>query len=328
MPELPEAEAIARYLQTRVAGQTIREIRVLRRDVIRRRDFSCKSLSQTSIYAVHRRGKRVVFDLDSGRRIVVALGMTGRLTVEAVSTPLQPHTHLRIRLKDNDQEIRFQDVRRFGGVWLLDASVVSDEAHRPSPSHTRTPPPKSTSDKLPGDRQTPRVDASNKPSDRIGRTNRASRGRHSKSSNPLENLGPEPLEIRLPRFVTLLNRRRQIKALLMDQRMIAGLGNIYCDEALHRAGIHPLAQAADLAHEQVRALLRAIRDVLRSAIQFDGSTILDYRGADGRPGGFQTRHRVYGQEGKPCRRCRTPILRIQAAGRSTHFCLTCQPERS
>ncbi len=141
----------------------------------------------------------------------------------------------------------------------------------------------------------------------------------------LADLGPEPLEITAREFDHVLSRRRQIKALLMDQQTIAGMGNIYCDESLYAAGIHPLTCAADLDQPKRRALLRAIRRILRQAIRHGGSTLRDYVDADGTEGQFQTLHRVYGRTDEPCRKCGTPIERIIAAGRSTHLCPACQP---
>ncbi len=138
-------------------------------------------------------------------------------------------------------------------------------------------------------------------------------------------LGPEPLTLRLAEFRGLIARRRQIKALLLDQTAIAGLGNIYCDESLHRARIHPLTSGDRLDPADAAALLRAIKQVLREAIRHRGTTLMDYRSADGEPGSFQRRHRVYHREGSPCRTCRTPIVRTVAAGRSTFWCPRCQP---
>jgi len=140
-----------------------------------------------------------------------------------------------------------------------------------------------------------------------------------------DDLGPDALALRLPGFRHLLARPRQVKALLLDQRAIAGLGNIYCDEALFAAGIHPRALASDLDGDEVRRLHAAIRRVLGDAIRHRGSTIRDYRGTDGRGGGYQDRHRVYGRAGAPCPRCGSAIARIVTAGRSTHFCPRCQP---
>lgn len=143
----------------------------------------------------------------------------------------------------------------------------------------------------------------------------------------LNTLGPDALSIRVPVLRALLKRRRQIKALLMDQQAISGLGNIYCDEALFSARIHSLTLAHALSETQVRQLACAIRKVLRASIESGGTTISDYRGADGREGAFQDRLRVYDREGAPCKRCGAKIRRILAAGRSTHFCPRCQKRR-
>lgn len=149
-------------------------------------------------------------------------------------------------------------------------------------------------------------------------------GEKSDGDHPLKGLGVEPLEVGVRQFRELLRCKRQIKALLLDQGLIAGLGNIYCDESLYRARVHPLTRAISLAPEQAAALLRQIRKVLRSAISSGGSTLADYRDARGQPGRYRRKHQVYRRRGTPCRRCKTPIVRITAAGRSTHICPTCQ----
>ena len=140
-------------------------------------------------------------------------------------------------------------------------------------------------------------------------------------------LGPDALDIDHHTLRDIAAHRRQIKALLLDQRFISGMGNIYCDEALFAARIHPLTRACDLESRQVATLATCIRRTLRSAVEFGGSTLRDYRGPDGEPGYFQTHHRVYGQAGKPCRRCRAPIEKAVIAGRTTHYCPICQPTR-
>lgn len=147
----------------------------------------------------------------------------------------------------------------------------------------------------------------------------------AESARSLGQLGIDPLTAPLEDFRKVLSRRRQIKALLLDQRVVAGLGNIYCDEILHRAGIHPLTPAATLNEDQVRRLRRTMRAVLNAAIRAGGSSINDYVDAAGRKGGYQNRHRVYGREGQPCPTCRTPITKALIAGRGTHFCSRCQP---
>jgi formamidopyrimidine-DNA glycosylase len=137
-------------------------------------------------------------------------------------------------------------------------------------------------------------------------------------------LGPDALRIRLPEFRALTARRRQIKQLLLDQSKIAGLGNIYTDEALFLARIHPRKPAADIGERGTDLLLKSIRKVLRAAIAAGGSSIRDYVDVDGEPGWFQLQHKVYGREGKPCLRCGEAVERIVVGSRSTHFCPCCQ----
>jgi formamidopyrimidine-DNA glycosylase len=139
------------------------------------------------------------------------------------------------------------------------------------------------------------------------------------------NMGPEPLGLRTKSLARRLAKtRRVIKTALMDQTLIAGLGNIYADESLFTARIHPLIPANELTIAQITDLSRAIKTVLRRALHHRGSTLRDYRNADGSAGDFQRLHRVYGREGLPCLRCKTPIVRVVVGGRSTHFCPRCQ----
>jgi formamidopyrimidine-DNA glycosylase len=138
-------------------------------------------------------------------------------------------------------------------------------------------------------------------------------------------LGPEPLEISAAEFASGLRRRKtRIKALLLNQRFLRGMGNIYADEALFRAGIHPLAIASRIRAERASRLHNAIREVLREAIDAGGSSISDYVDAEGRKGFFQLSHRVYQRTGEPCVRCGAPIRRVLVAQRSSHFCPKCQ----
>ena len=138
-------------------------------------------------------------------------------------------------------------------------------------------------------------------------------------------LGPEPLEISFDDFAAALKKRNtRMKALLLNQTFLRGLGNIYADEALFRAGIHPLAIASRLRRDRVRRLYDAITAVLTEAIEAGGSSISDYVDAQGRSGFFQIHHRVYQRTGAPCVTCGTPIRRILVTQRSSHFCPKCQ----
>jgi formamidopyrimidine-DNA glycosylase len=118
--------------------------------------------------------------------------------------------------------------------------------------------------------------------------------------------------------------RGRIKALLLDQRRIAGIGNIYADEALFRAGIRPTRRASSLRAEEIRALRRGIRAVLEAGIRHRGSSISDFRDPSGEPGRFAPLHRVYRRHGRPCVVCKTPVRRIVLGQRGTHFCPACQ----
>ena len=119
-------------------------------------------------------------------------------------------------------------------------------------------------------------------------------------------------------------RRSMVKPLLLNQNFLRGMGNIYTDEALHRAGIHPRALASRLTRERAARLHFAIQEVLLESIETGGSSVSDYVDSEGRRGAFQLRHRVYGKEGKPCTACGSLIRRILVAQRGTHFCPKCQ----
>jgi formamidopyrimidine-DNA glycosylase len=140
-------------------------------------------------------------------------------------------------------------------------------------------------------------------------------------------VGREPLdgEFRARHLIErLANRRAPVKAAILDQRTVAGIGNIYADEALWRARIHPLRPARELEPDEVRALHRAIRKALEHGIARQGSTLRDYALPDGTSGRMQREFKVYDREGEPCDRCGTPIEKIRVAGRGTWYCPTCQ----
>jgi formamidopyrimidine-DNA glycosylase len=141
----------------------------------------------------------------------------------------------------------------------------------------------------------------------------------------LRGFGADPLEVSAEEFVARVRTRRaRVKALLLDQGVLRGVGNIYADESLWRAKIHPARLGARLKRKQAEALHHALRAILEKAIVMRGSSISDFLDAEGQPGEYQRRHRAYGREGKPCYRCRTPIRRTIVAGRSSYFCPRCQ----
>ncbi len=150
-------------------------------------------------------------------------------------------------------------------------------------------------------------------------------GKLSVHSSGFDPGGVEPLEVSEERFVALFHgRKTPIKSALLNQKLLRGVGNIYADESLFRAGIRPRRRAAAVTRRELVKLYRSVREVLREAIALGGSSVSDYVDADGQEGFFQLEHRVYGREGEPCRVCKTAIRRVVLAGRSSHYCPKCQ----
>ena len=270
MPELPEVETVARGLNRTIRGQRIAWVHLTRSDVLHGDPRPlCAMIAGQVVRRVGRRGKRVILELGESDRLIVHLGMSGRLTAVRETEPIEAHTHLRVGFDGTDRQLRYCDPRRFGGVWYL-------------------------------------TDAG----ETMGRK--------------LAPLGIEPLELKIETFLQFLRRHKQIKALLLDQHLLSGMGNIYCDEALFKAKIHPATVASRIRPDRADRLLAEMKETLRAAIRAKGSTIGDYRQSTGEAGGFQNAHQVYGRQGQACGRCGRTIRRILVAGRSTHVCPNCQ----
>lgn len=141
----------------------------------------------------------------------------------------------------------------------------------------------------------------------------------------LERVGPDALKVTFEEFFARLKQRRvTIKALLLNQAFVGGVGNIYADEALFASAIHPRAATSRMSEARARRLHSNVLEILKLAIQHKGSSISDYVDAAGERGAFQQLHNVYGREGQPCPRCGSPIRRIVVAQRGTHYCPRCQ----
>ncbi|UCG33282.1 MAG: bifunctional DNA-formamidopyrimidine glycosylase/DNA-(apurinic or apyrimidinic site) lyase [Phycisphaerales bacterium] len=271
MPELPEIENVVRALRADLEGARLGRVRYWRRGVVYGVSRSLDGVLRGRVVeAVGRTGKRIEIRLSGDMRMYAHLGMTGHLAVLPAGEEWAPHTHLCVDLAGREAQLRFRDVRRFGGIWLRGA-------------HARH------------------------------------RGR------PLPAAGPDVLALGLRRFREVMRRPRQIKALFLDQRALAGMGNIYCDEVLFRCGVHPLRKASTLRDDDVKRLYQCVRRVLHAAIRSGGSTVRDYRGARNERGAYQRRHQVYGRAGQRCYRCGAVLVRMQAAGRGTVICPCCQP---
>lgn len=322
MPELPEVETIANGVDKLARGRTIVSVWLgSKPEPFRSQPAELvRALTGSNIERVHRVGKHIVVDLSRANpparrppsrstrgetrtpqpslaqrpwlgQWLVHLGMTGQLLVARPDVPLASHTHAILQL-DDAREIRFVDPRRFGRLSVLDLSM-------PGPS----------------------VPDGSRPAIKTGK-----RGEENPSpSQGFVGPGQEPLEISFDAFRALFRgRRTPIKSALLNQKLLHGVGNIYADESLFRAGIRPRRQAGRLTAKDLARLHRAIQSVLREAIALGGSSVSDYVDASGEKGLFQFEHKVYLRTGQPCLVCGTPIRRILVAGRGTHFCPRCQ----
>jgi formamidopyrimidine-DNA glycosylase len=294
MPELPEVETVARDLQRWVAGAQITDADVHWARTIRHPETPEQFIAEVrgaEILRVGRRAKSVLIHLADGRVMTVALRMTGALIVAPPDTPEDPYARVVFRLADG-RELRYRDVRKFGRIGLWEGGGLLTRMRRK------------------GKR---RVSATKAPY-RVGDVF----GRH----------GPEPLTTTFSSAKLaerLKGRSGRLKTLLLNQSFIAGVGNIYADEALWRARLHPLRRADSLTPDDVRRLHRAIRSVLRQGIQNRCASFADYVGADGEPGANAERLAVYQRTGEPCLRCGRTIQRLVIGQRSSHFCPRCQP---
>jgi formamidopyrimidine-DNA glycosylase len=290
MPELPEVETVARDLQRWVAGARIADAEVRWERTITNpqpAEAFVAEVRGAEIRDVGRRAKSVLLNLADGRVMTVALRMTGALIVSPPGTPDDPYARVVFRLEDG-RELRYRDVRKFGRIGLWEGGGLRRRA------------------------RTRRL-AEKRPPYRVGDVF----GRH----------GPEPLarSFSAERLAARLRgRSARLKTLLLDQTFIAGVGNIYADEALWRARLHPLRAADTLTHEEVRRLHRAMRAVLRQGIANRGASFSDYVDARGEEGGNAERLHVYRRTGEPCLRCGREVQRIVVGQRSTHFCPHCQ----
>jgi formamidopyrimidine-DNA glycosylase len=287
MPELPEVETIARGLAARVTGDVIASVWLGSKPEPLKSPAAkiAATLERKRIAGVRRIGKHIVFDLE----------LNGGARTKSISK------------------------RRLAGVnpgqtqpveqWIVHLGmsgrvlVCWPEAEIEKHTHAIV--------KLASGKELRFVDPR-----RFGRLSVAKN---------FQTGGREPLEIELRSFVELFRgRQTPIKSALLNQNLLRGVGNIYADEALFRAGIRPRRRAGSLTSEEFRRLYFGIREVLKEAITVGGSSISDYVDSNGDAGSFQRQHRVYGREDEPCLICKTPIKRVVIAGRSSHYCRKCQ----
>jgi formamidopyrimidine-DNA glycosylase len=305
MPELPEVETIAHGLARRVTGDTIESVWLGSKPQPLKSTAAeiVNALESARILGVRRVGKHIVFDLENGGRPAA-----------------QPHAKQgsvagkkRARSSPKTASKRFAQkespTSRTTSQWIVHLGMTGRmlvcQPDQAIEKHTHA------IARLGSGRELRFVDPR-----RFGRLSVA-RG--------FRAAGSEPLEVELQEFVNLFHdRKTPIKSALLNQKLLSGVGNIYADESLFRAGIRPRRSAVSLTRENLRRLFVGLQQVLKEAIALGGSSVSDYVDADGEEGFFQLQHRVYGREGEPCLVCKTRVKRVVIAGRSSHYCPRCQ----
>jgi formamidopyrimidine-DNA glycosylase len=318
MPELPEVETITRGLATRVTGDVIESVWLGQKPEPLKSPARhiAAALESSRIATVRRMGKHIVFDLERDGVARAPLRQAqGRLSPAKsgyAKTSRTGYTAERRRRLSPLHAEADEGVRPTpAGQWIVhlgmtgSLQVCEPEAEVLKHTHAIL--------KLASGRELRFVDPR-----RFGRLSVARAG-------GFEAGGIEPLEAGLDRFLELFRgRKTPIKSALLNQKLLRGVGNIYADESLFRAGIRPRRRASTITRDQLGKLLMSVKEVLQEAIALGGSSISDYVDADGEEGFFQLQHRVYGREGEACLVCKTLVKRIVIAGRSSHYCPKCQ----
>jgi formamidopyrimidine-DNA glycosylase len=297
VPELPEVETIAQGLDKRVAGDTVDSVWIGSRQQPLKSpaDLIASTLEGKRIVRVHRAGKHIVVDLEGASR-----ALRTALRTKKGTHAVRGQTRQAAPLSPLDAQAQW--VVHLG----MTGRIVVCEPAAEVAKHTHL------IAKLASGREIRFIDP-------------RMFGKLSVHAGGFDPGGLEPLEVSEEQFVALFRgRKTPIKSALLNQKLLRGVGNIYADESLFRAGIRPRRRAAAITRENLGKLHRAVREVLREAIALGGSSISNYVDADGEEGFFQLQHRVYGREGEPCLVCRTTIRRVVLAGRSSHYCSNCQ----
>ncbi|HEV2135846.1 MAG TPA: bifunctional DNA-formamidopyrimidine glycosylase/DNA-(apurinic or apyrimidinic site) lyase [Terracidiphilus sp.] len=320
MPELPEVETVARTVHERVRGDRILEVWLSSHPQPFKTppEEIARGLSGRVFLSVHRSGKHIVCEL--GPRQTTPSSPSDQ--PQAQSGAVKGHDSSRAETRKKPSRALASEggsqpttqISTPEAQWIVHLGMTGRllfaDPDSPLPPHTHA---RLT---LASGRELRFVDPR-----RFGRL----AYKDLRNTTAFLTPGIEPLAIGPAPFAALFrSRRTPIKAALLNQALLAGIGNIYADEGLFRAGIHPRRMAGRLTRAELERLRLALRQVLQHAIRLGGSSVSDYVNAAGEPGFFQMEHCVYQRTGLPCRRCATPIRRILIAGRGTHFCPQCQ----
>jgi formamidopyrimidine-DNA glycosylase len=272
VPELPEAETVARHLRNRLTGAVIEKSRIGRRVNLRECYSSSEWYIGARLITATRLGKCVLMEAEKAgehRFLIFELGMTGLLFFTLVNESYRKHTHLTLSLTGSVPSLHYWNPRRFGRVHMVDAAGLQHFSSR--------------------------------------------------------RFGTDPLTVSWDEFRSLIHGRRgRLKSLLLQQQQIAGIGNIYANEILFRARLHPYRRAGSMRSNTLRRLYDTMRGVLEQAIEDGGSSVRDFLAPDGTKGEYTRRHLVYNKAGQSCPACGRTIRRLQAE-RSSFICPSCQP---
>jgi formamidopyrimidine-DNA glycosylase len=304
VPELPEVETIVRGLARRVVGDTIASVWIGSRPQPLKSPAAeiARTLEGARIVSVHRAGKHIVFELEREAR--ARRPRDSRRDAGATGKRKSPAS---VRMAPEGALVRSGRMAAHWVVHLgMTGRLVVCEPGVEVAKHTHL------IAALASGRELRFIDP-------------RMFGKLSVHAAGFDPGGVEPLDVGEEDFVALFRgRKTPIKSALLNQKLVRGVGNIYADEALFRAGIRPRRRASTITRAEFGRLYTSVREVLREAIALGGSSISDYVDADGKEGFFQLQHRVYGREGEPCLVCKTPIRRVVLVGRSSHYCAKCQ----
>ncbi len=269
MPELPEVQAVASYINDAAKGKKIKSVKTFRKDLRFKIPPALKKIKDQKLNVCDRYGKAMFMHI--GKHAIVShLGMTGQWTYRKQQKP-EKHEHIIIYFTNN-HELVYKDPRRFGYVDYIQKEKIDNYIIK-----------------------------------------------------KISGMDPTKSNYNLKDFKVLIeSKKTPVKAFLLNQKYIAGVGNIYASEILYKAKVHPERLCNDLSNEEIKLIYKWTKKILEDAIKLGGTTIRDFYVHDKTKGNYKTRLKVYDRQGKKCASCTAEVLKIVQSGRATYFCDSCQ----
>lgn len=271
MPELPEVETVRKALIPKLKDKKIMDLTILHNNVFKDQDIKevIENIKNQEIKTIERRGKWLKFVLED-YYLLSHLRMEGKYLYRDINSKIDKHELVIFNI-NNEFELRYKDVRKFGKMYLVKKEEID--------------------------------------------------------KSPLNELGLEPFDEALTvKYLNekYKNKKLPIKTVLLDQKVLTGIGNIYADEILFESKINPLSKAKDLKEKQLEKIIKSTRDILAKAIKEKGTTIRSYTSEEGKEGSYQNSLKVHLKENEPCINCNNKIIKEKVNGRSTYYCKNCQ----